>query len=79
MSKLIRLILFIFAGCALIPGCGSSGHTRKLRSMATKYVKEKYDIKAKAGRVSNDGISWQTLKQSAGISRSTMGKRHMFP
>ena len=60
MNKLIRLTLFILAGCALLPGCGSSGRTRKLKSIATEYVKEKYGIKAKAGRVSNDGISWLT-------------------
>ena len=81
MSKLIRLILFIFAGCALIPGCGSSGHTRKLKSMATKYVKEKYDIKAKAGRVSNDGISWLTPiweKSKAGIVEMKYDGREFY-
>ena len=70
MNKHIGLALLIFAGCSLISGCGFSGQTPKLKRMATEYVKEKYGIKAKAGRVSNDGISWLTPiweKSKAGI------------
>ena len=81
MNKLIGLTLLIFAGCALIPGCGSSGHTRKLKSMATEYVKEKYGIKAKAGRVSNDGISWLTPiweKSKAGIVEMKCDGREFY-
>ena len=81
MNKLIGLTLLIFAGCALIPGCGSSGHTRKLKSMATEYVKEKYGIKAKAGRVSNDGISWLTPiweKSKAGIVEMKYDGREFY-
>ena len=81
MNKLIGLTLLIFAGCALIPGCGSSGHTRKLKSMATEYVKEKYGIRAKAGRVSNDGISWLTPiweKSKAGIVEMKYDGREFY-
>ena len=81
MNKLIKLTLLIFAGCALIPGCGSSGRTRKLKSMATKYVKEKYGIRAKAGRVSNDGISWLTPiweKSKAGIVEMKYDGREFY-
>ena len=70
MNKIIGTALLIIAGCTLLPGCGASGQTRRLKRMATEYVKEKYDIKAKAGRVSNDGISWLTPiweKSKAGI------------
>ena len=81
MNKLIRLTLFVLAGCALIPGCGSSGRTRKLKSIATEYVKEKYGIKAKAGRVSNDGISWLTPiweKSKAGIVEMKYDGREFY-
>ena len=70
MNKIGYLIILTITGCALLCGCGSSGQTRRLKSMATKYVKEKYGFKAKAKRVSNDGISWLTPiweKSKAGI------------
>ena len=51
MNKIIGTALLIIAGCTLLPRCGASGQTRRLKRMATEYVKEKYDIKAKAGRV----------------------------
>ena len=54
-NKIIGLLLIIIAGCTMLTGCGTSGNTRKLKSMAVKYVKEKYGFKAKANRVSNDG------------------------
>ena len=69
-NKIIGLLLIIIAGCTMLTGCGASGNTRKLKSMAVKYVKEKYGFKAKANRVSNDGISWLTPiweKSKAGI------------
>ena len=81
MNKLVGLTLILIAGCALIPGCGSSGHTRRLKRMATEYVKEKYDIKAKANRVSNDGISWLTPiweKSKAGIVEMKYDGREFY-
>ena len=49
--------------------------------MATEYVKEKYGIKAKAGRVSNDGISWLTPiweKSKAGIVEMKYDGREFY-
>ena len=43
MNKIICTALLIIAGCTLLPGCGASGRTRRLKRMATEYVKEKYD------------------------------------
>ena len=42
MNKIIGMALLLIAGCAQLPGCGAAGHSRRLKSMATEYVKEKY-------------------------------------
>lgn len=74
MNKIVGLTLLAACGCALLSGCGSAGNTNKLKSMAVRYVKEKYGFKAKTKRVSNDGISWLTPiweKSKAGIVEMT--------
>ena len=58
---MVGLTILAACGFALLSGCGASGNTNKLKSMAVRYVKEKYGFKAKSKRVSNDGISWHQL------------------
>ena len=74
MNKMVGLTILAACGFALLSGCGASGNTNKLKSMAVRYVKEKYGFKAKSKRVSNDGISWLTPiweKSKAGIVEMT--------
>lgn len=69
-NKIIGLALILTAGCTFLSGCGKSGNDRKLKNMAVQYVREKYGFRAKASRISNDGISWLTPiweKSKAGI------------
>ena len=71
---MVGLTILAACGFALLSGCGASGNTNKLKSMAVRYVKEKYGFKAKSKRVSNDGISWLTPiweKSKAGIVEMT--------
>ena len=62
------------AGCILLTGCSSSGNSGRMKKLAEKYVKEKYGFRAKAGRVSTDGVSWLTPvweKSKAGLVEMT--------
>ena len=71
---MVGLTILAACGFALLSGCGASGNTNKLKSMAVRYVKEKYGFKAKSKRISNDGISWLTPiweKSKAGIVEMT--------
>ena len=81
MHKAFTILILSLACGTALAGCGSSGRTRKLKSMAVRYVREKYDFKARAGRVSNDGISWLTPiweKSKAGIVEMTYGGRTFY-
>ena len=39
---MVGLTILAACGFALLSGCGASGNTNKLKSMAVRYVKEKY-------------------------------------
>ena len=81
MHKAFTILILSLVCSTTLAGCGSSGRTRKLKSMAVRYVREKYDFKARPGRVSNDGISWLTPiweKSKAGIVEMTYGDRTFY-